>query len=107
MRPSRARIVVAASAAVAVAVDAADTVAAAIARPAGKFCVSPLVTLYPKRPRLNVLLPGAFHYQRNFMSFSQLGVHTALTSGCESLGYTEPTPIQKQAIPVILSGADL
>jgi ATP-dependent RNA helicase RhlE len=26
---------------------------------------------------------------------------------CESLGYKEPTPIQKQAIPVILDGSDL
>jgi len=41
------------------------------------------------------------------MSFSQLGLHPALVCGCESLGYTEPTPIQRQAIPVILNGADL
>jgi ATP-dependent RNA helicase RhlE len=41
------------------------------------------------------------------MSFSQLGLHTALARRCESLGYTEPTPIQQQAIPVMLSGADL
>ncbi len=41
------------------------------------------------------------------MSFSKLGLDSALVQGCESLGYTEPTPIQRQAIPVILSGADL
>jgi ATP-dependent RNA helicase RhlE len=41
------------------------------------------------------------------MDFSQLGLQPALVSACESLGYTEPTPIQKQAIPVILSGSDL
>ncbi|MCA1850221.1 MAG: DEAD/DEAH box helicase [Acidobacteria bacterium] len=26
---------------------------------------------------------------------------------CESLGYTEPTPIQREAIPIVLSGSDL
>ena len=41
------------------------------------------------------------------MSFTDLGLHPALVRKCESLGYTEPTPIQKQAIPVILSGSDL
>jgi ATP-dependent RNA helicase RhlE len=41
------------------------------------------------------------------MSFSKLGLHTALASRCESLGYIEPTPIQRQAIPVILGGSDL
>jgi ATP-dependent RNA helicase RhlE len=34
-------------------------------------------------------------------------LHTALASKCASLGFTEPTPIQRQAIPVILSGSDL
>ncbi|HKX26151.1 MAG TPA: DEAD/DEAH box helicase [Blastocatellia bacterium] len=46
-------------------------------------------------------------YQGTCMSFSQLGLHPALARRCESLGYTEPTPIQKQAIPVILDGSDL
>jgi ATP-dependent RNA helicase RhlE len=41
------------------------------------------------------------------MNFSELGLQPALASRCESLGYNEPTPIQKQAIPVILSGSDL
>ncbi|HYJ46844.1 MAG TPA: DEAD/DEAH box helicase [Pyrinomonadaceae bacterium] len=41
------------------------------------------------------------------MNFSQLGLLPALVRRCESLGYTEPTPIQKQAIPVVLSGSDL
>ena len=41
------------------------------------------------------------------MNFSQLGLEAALVRGCESLGYTEPTPIQQQAIPVVLSGSDL
>jgi ATP-dependent RNA helicase RhlE len=41
------------------------------------------------------------------MNFSQLGLADAQVRSCESLGYTEPTPIQKQGIPVILSGQDL
>ncbi len=41
------------------------------------------------------------------MNFSQLGLAPAQVRSCESLGYTEPTPIQLQAIPVVLSGQDL
>ena len=41
------------------------------------------------------------------MNFSQLGLAPAQLRACESLGYTEPTPIQKQAIPIVLSGQDL
>ena len=41
------------------------------------------------------------------MNFSQLGLAPAQLRACESLGYTEPTPIQLQAIPVVLEGRDL
>jgi ATP-dependent RNA helicase RhlE len=41
------------------------------------------------------------------MNFSELGLHPALERRCEALGYIEPTPIQKQAIPLILGGSDL
>jgi len=41
------------------------------------------------------------------MNFSQLGLAPAQVRACESLGYTEPTPIQQQAIPVVLEGRDL
>ena len=41
------------------------------------------------------------------MNFSELGLLPAQVRVCESLGYTEPTPIQEQAIPVILNGSDL
>jgi len=41
------------------------------------------------------------------MDFSQLGLAPAQLSVCKSLGYNEPTPIQRQAIPVILSGRDV
>ena len=41
------------------------------------------------------------------MNFSQLGLAPAQVRACESLGYNTPTPIQRQAIPVVLSGRDL
>lgn len=41
------------------------------------------------------------------MNFTELGLHKYLTQRCESLEYIEPTPIQQQAIPVILSGGDM
>jgi ATP-dependent RNA helicase RhlE len=41
------------------------------------------------------------------MDFSQLGLAPAQLSTCKSLGYNEPTPIQRQAIPVILCGRDV
>lgn len=41
------------------------------------------------------------------MPFSKLGLYSSLVRGAQALGYTEPTPIQAQAIPVVLSGRDL
>jgi ATP-dependent RNA helicase RhlE len=41
------------------------------------------------------------------MNFSQLGLAPAQVSACEFLGYNTPTPIQRQAIPIVLSGRDV
>ena len=41
------------------------------------------------------------------MSFSDLGLADELVRAVTERGYTEPTPIQKQAIPAVLSGGDL
>ena len=41
------------------------------------------------------------------MKFSDLGLHESLVRKCESLDFTEPTPIQKKAIPIVLNGSDL
>lgn len=41
------------------------------------------------------------------MNFENLGLLQPLAARCKSLGFTEPTPIQRQAIPVILGGSDL
>jgi ATP-dependent RNA helicase RhlE len=43
----------------------------------------------------------------NTMNFSQLGLAPAQLSACESLGYKIPTPIQRQAIPIVLTGRDV
>src|SRR5262245_15515259 len=39
--------------------------------------------------------------------FGSLGLTEALVSAVTALGYEEPTPIQREAIPVLLSGADM
>ncbi|MBA3578056.1 MAG: DEAD/DEAH box helicase, partial [Sphingomonas sp.] len=41
------------------------------------------------------------------MSFADLGLSTELLRAVEDSGYTEPTPIQKAAIPAVLMGKDL
>jgi ATP-dependent RNA helicase RhlE len=41
------------------------------------------------------------------MSFSQLGLSAELLRAVSEQGYEQPTPVQKQAIPVVLSGKDL
>ena len=41
------------------------------------------------------------------MLFSELGLRTDLLRAVEENGYTEATPIQQQAIPLILDGADV
>lgn len=41
------------------------------------------------------------------MIFTELELKPELARTCEALGYTEPTPIQRKAIPIVLSGSDL
>ena len=41
------------------------------------------------------------------MSFESLGLAPALLRALSEQGYTEPTPIQAAAIPLVLQGADL
>jgi ATP-dependent RNA helicase RhlE len=41
------------------------------------------------------------------MSFQNLGLSDEVLHGAQRMGYSEPTPIQLRAIPVILSGRDL
>jgi ATP-dependent RNA helicase RhlE len=41
------------------------------------------------------------------MSFDDLGLHAPLLAGIASLGFTEPTPIQRAALPPALAGRDV
>ena len=41
------------------------------------------------------------------MSFQEFSLHPQVLAGVKSVGYTTPTPIQQQAIPVALEGRDL
>ncbi|MCP4422293.1 MAG: DEAD/DEAH box helicase [Chloroflexi bacterium] len=41
------------------------------------------------------------------MSFTQFPLDPRLEAGIKDMGFTEPTPIQKQAIPQVLAGKDL
>ena len=41
------------------------------------------------------------------MSFEKLGLSSAILAGVKAQGYSEPTPIQKQAIPIIMQGQDI
>lgn len=41
------------------------------------------------------------------MTFTQLGLSHNIVRGVRAVGYNEPTPIQAQAIPLILAGKDL
>src|SRR5258708_38327907 len=40
-------------------------------------------------------------------SFAALGLHRELTDVVSALGYEEPTPVQREAIPLLLAGRDL
>ncbi len=41
------------------------------------------------------------------MNFSDFNLHPSLLQGVEQLGFTQPTPIQEQAIPPALAGRDV
>jgi ATP-dependent RNA helicase RhlE len=45
--------------------------------------------------------------QRDSMTFSALGLSEPIVRAVSELGYAQPTPIQQQAIPVVLAGKDL
>jgi superfamily II DNA/RNA helicase len=41
------------------------------------------------------------------MNFEALGLHTAIVKAVTEAGYTQPTPVQEQAIPAAIGGRDL
>ena len=40
-------------------------------------------------------------------TFADLGLSDAALAAVEALGYTEPTPVQEQSIPLALKGRDM
>ena len=40
-------------------------------------------------------------------TFSELGLSDSIVSSLTELGFEEPTPIQNEAIPALLTGADV
>jgi ATP-dependent RNA helicase RhlE len=40
-------------------------------------------------------------------AFTKLGLNDALAYAAQAMGYTDPTPIQVQAIPIVLAGGDV
>jgi len=41
------------------------------------------------------------------MPFTKLSLAPNMVRGVQAMGYTEPTPVQLRAIPVVMSGRDL
>jgi ATP-dependent RNA helicase RhlE len=41
------------------------------------------------------------------MTFHDLGLNDDLLAAVEKMGYTEPTPIQLESIPLVLAGRDV
>jgi superfamily II DNA/RNA helicase len=46
-------------------------------------------------------------FRKNTVSFEDLKLNPAIIKAILDAGYTTPTPIQKQAIPELLSGHDI
>ncbi|MBR3235478.1 MAG: DEAD/DEAH box helicase [Atopobiaceae bacterium] len=40
-------------------------------------------------------------------TFAELGLNEQILAGVDALGFTQPTPVQEQAIPLVLQGRDL
>ncbi len=60
---------------------------------------------HPRREPIKPLVP--VDVPKMDTPFSKLGLCDALAFGVQEKGYTEPTPIQAQAIPLILGGQDV
>src|SRR5687768_13284707 len=52
--------------------------------------------------------PGALCFEETEkMAFLDLGLHPDLTRAVEAMKFTEPTPIQRESIPLALDGRDI
>jgi superfamily II DNA/RNA helicase len=53
------------------------------------------------------LLPGLTDLLFTPVSFNNFGLSPEVVRGTQAMGFSEPTPIQLRAFPIILSGKDL
>src|SRR3954453_13888209 len=51
--------------------------------------------------------PGWRRVSRSMSSFQEFGLAEAVVHGVQSMGYSDPTPIQERAIPIVLQGKDV
>jgi ATP-dependent RNA helicase DeaD len=51
--------------------------------------------------------PSAASTNASPQTFADLGLHPALLRALDDLGYEEPTPVQREAIPLLLEGHDV
>src|ERR671918_1671053 len=61
----------------------------------------------PDRSSLQVAAGGPSIRSYPFMSFDTLGLAPELLRAVAAEGYTEPTPVQAEAIPYVLAGRDV
>ena len=61
----------------------------------------------PRRPLAQARAAPATFFQRDMTDFSELGLSPETLKAVQDTGYTTPTPIQEQAIPVALAGRDV
>ena len=45
--------------------------------------------------------------RKEHMNFDSFDLHPQIVAGVQALGYSTPTPIQRQAIPPVLKGQDV
>jgi ATP-dependent RNA helicase RhlE len=45
--------------------------------------------------------------EEELMSFEMFNLHSSITAGVKALGYTQPTPIQREALPPVMEGRDV
>src|SRR5215203_4652950 len=58
-------------------------------------------------PHWRIAIPLINGQNQENMNFAQLGLADAQLRTCQSLNFTEPTPIQEQVVPIISRGEDL
>jgi ATP-dependent RNA helicase RhlE len=56
---------------------------------------------------MQLLAPEPFYFESSFMHFTDLGLAEPILKALAAKKYATPTPIQTQAIPVLLQGKDL